>query len=159
LNVCACAPIASPSPSGFGTVIDHGTHALRLQQCHLLDTAKRQFRPERTHGLPTGSACHQLDVGAAPQLMEGSGCHHRDLVAGREPSRRRARGSVRAGCDHEIHRLGSDSTPEQCTSCARTVAGPPATMPTVTEGTCDSRHGLHAFTVIAAQCIRRHGAP
>jgi len=137
----------------FGATLDHGKHPAPCARCHALTTPVTQLRPPRGHRACTGTACHAVTGGPAPQLDACEACHRRDLARSRDLARLAAPWSVRAAFDHAAH-----AAAPACEVCHVDLRAPDVTaLPTPPKPTCAPCHdGRAAFKLTGTTCTRCH---
>jgi c(7)-type cytochrome triheme protein len=150
-----------PAPrSEFGASLDHARHPAPCAGCHRLATAAAELRPPRGHAACTGSTCHAVTGGPAPQLWACGGCHALGLADRRAAARTAAAWSVRTRFEHATHARGSDDRAIECTRCHVDMRGADLqAVATPPKSTCVPCHdGVTAFKITGTGCARCHAA-
>ena len=140
-----------PERTEFGATLSHDKHPSACASCHSLTTTTTQLRPPRGHRACTGTACHAVKGGPAPELTACESCHELGLAAKRNSIRTTQTWSVRAKFDHGPH-------PGECTTCHTDLHGDSVIqLATPKKATCQPCHdGGTAFKLTGTTCLRCH---
>ena len=144
----------------FGATLEHRKHPGACVSCHVLDTTHDELRPPRGHRACTGTACHAVTTGPAPQLTACESCHQRGLAAERDRARLAATWSVRARFKHAAHQEGPRvrATQLACVVCHDDLSSPTVlSLAVPAKATCAPCHdGQTAFKLTGTTCTRCH---
>ena len=146
-------PDRAPAPdTELGASLAHGKHGAPCTSCHALTTATTQLRPTRGHVTCTGSGCHAVTGGPAPQLSACTGCHELGLATARRVRREGATWSVRRAFDHDKHAAS------HCIECHVDLnADKVIDLATPPKATCAPCHdGKAAFKLTGTTCKKCH---
>lgn len=143
---------APPDETEFGATLDHAKHPGACASCHVLRTRTSQLRTPRGHAACTGTACHAVSGGPAPQLASCDGCHRLGRATARSSKRAADAWSVRAAFDHRAH------APTACTTCHTALAGDNVVeLPAPSKTACAPCHdGKATFGLTGTTCARCH---
>ncbi|MBL0217336.1 MAG: hypothetical protein IPQ07_26105 [Myxococcales bacterium] len=153
-----------PERTEFGATLTHDKHSANCGSCHSLASAASQLRPPRGHKSCTGSGCHAVKGGPAPELTACESCHQLGLAAKRVALRTTLPWSVRKTFDHAVHRVGpngpngSPGAEVACTRCHDDLHGASITqLAAPPKLSCQPCHdGGTAFKLTGTTCTRCH---
>ncbi len=147
-----------PDRTEFGATLSHDKHSADCKSCHSLATTASQLRPPRGHRGCTGTTCHAVKGGPAPELTACESCHEVGLAAKRLAVRTTLQWSVRATFDHTPHRVAKDGSEVPCARCHEDLHGDSLTqLAAPSKATCQPCHdGGTAFKLTGTTCTRCH---
>jgi len=147
-----------PEHTEFGATIAHDKHSDDCKSCHSLASTGAQLRPPRGHRACTGSGCHAVTGGPAPEISACEGCHQLGLAAKRLAIRTTLQWSVRQTFDHAPHRIGRDGNEVPCKICHDDLhADSLMALAAPKKPSCQPCHdGTTAFKLTGTTCTRCH---